>query len=348
MPKAIPGYMKFGKLFILPLLLLSCNLFAQIGCESTYEFLNLTNSARIAALGGNQIAVNDSSDLNVAYNNPSLLHESMTGIAVMNYVNYIADVNYGYAAYAINTDKLGPISFGIHYINYGEFIKADETGEKEGSFHAAEYALLASWAREIHHFKVGVSVKPVFSQFESYQSFGMAFDLGANYTSDNRLTTAALVIRNIGGQITPYYEGGDKESIPLDIQLGVSKRLAHAPFRLSATMQHLQRWKLAQAEEVDNGFETTIEEDNFTKAFMRHVVLGLELLPSENFHIRAGYNFQRRQELMFNDKKSTVGFSWGFGFRIKRFRFEYGSARYHLSSSSNHVSIAFLVQNKLR
>lgn len=340
--------MKAGKLLILPFLLLSSAIFAQIGGESTYEFLNLTNSARMAALGGNQIALNDSSDLNTAYNNPSLLSESMTNIAVMNYVNYIADVNYGYAAYAINTNKLGPIAFGVHYINYGEFIRADETGQRDGNFHAAEYALLVSWARQIRQVKVGISLKPVLSQFDTYQSAGFAFDLGANYTSQNQLNTLALVIRNIGGQITPYYEGGEKESIPLDIQLGFSKKLAHAPFRLSATMQHLQRWKLAQAEEVDNGFETTIEEDSFAKAFMRHVVLGLEILPTDNFQIRAGYNFQRRQELMFNDKKSTVGFSWGFGFRIKRFRFEYGSACYHLSSSSNHVSIAFLVKNNLR
>jgi len=340
--------MKLRKLVILPFLFLTVQLFAQIGGESTYEFLNLTNSARMAALGGNQIALNDPLDLNVAYNNPALLNAEMAGTILANYVNYIADVNYGYAAYALNTEKIGPLSFGIHYINYGEFIKADENGTQDGTFHAAEYALLASWSHLAGPVKLGFTVKPILSSFESYQSIGIAFDLGAAYTSQNELNTIGLVIRNVGTQITTYYENGDRESIPLDIQFGFSKRLAHAPFRLSATLQHMQRWKLAKAEEVDNGYETTIEEDNFTKAFMRHVVLGVELLPSPNFNIRAGYNFQRRQELMFNDKKSTVGFSWGFGFQIKRFRIDYGSARYHLSSSSNHFSIAFRLNNNVR
>jgi hypothetical protein len=40
------------------------------------------------------------------------------------------------------------------------------------------------------------------------------------------------------------------------------------------------------------------------------------------------------------EKLSTVGFSWGFGFRINRFQINYGSARYHLAGSSNLISIA--------
>ncbi|MBT6005051.1 MAG: penicillin-binding protein, partial [Prolixibacteraceae bacterium] len=35
---------------------------AQVGGESTYQFLELSNSARIAALGGTQIAISDSTD----------------------------------------------------------------------------------------------------------------------------------------------------------------------------------------------------------------------------------------------------------------------------------------------
>lgn len=327
--------MKVHKLLIILFLTISLPGFAQIGGQSTFEFLNLTNSARMGALGGNQIALNDPTDLNVSYNNPALLTEDMTGTILANYVNYMAGINYGYAAYAFDTEKLGPVSIGIHYINYGQFTKANAEGEKEGTFTAAEYALLASWAKQIQQFKVGITFKPLLSSLESYQSLGIAFDLGAAYTGENELSTFGLVIRNLGTQITTYYAGADRESLPLDIQLGYSQKLAHAPLRILATMQHLQRWKLVS--ETDG----TQSNGGFGKDFLRHLVLGAELMPSENFHIRAGYNFQRREELLYSDKKSTVGFSWGFGFRIKRFRFDYGSARYHLSSSSNHFSIAF-------
>ncbi|MCW0483415.1 type IX secretion system protein PorQ [Gaoshiqia sediminis] len=313
---------------------------AQIGGESTYEFLNLVNSARMAALGGNQIAINDSTDLNVAYNNPALLAPTMHNKLLMNYVAYFSGINYGYAAFAHNLKEKGTLGVGVHYINYGEFIQASATGQKEGTFTAAEYSLNLNWAKRYGRWQVGATLKPILSSFESYQSVGLAADLGLNYASRDQLTNYALVIRNIGAQLTTYYENGQRESLPFDLQLGFSKRLAHAPLRLSATLQHLQRWNLSQPDENETATKTISEEEGFGKLFLRHLLLGVELLASENFTVRAGYNYQRRQELMFDDKASTVGFSWGFGFKINRFHFDYGSARYHLAASSNHISVA--------
>ena len=321
---------------------------AQIGGESTYEFLNLPNSARMAALGGNQIAINDSSDLNVAYNNPALLHPEMDNNLLINYVSYFSDVKFGYASYAKDYGELGTFALGMHYINYGNFTYADVTGTRGGTFDAAEYAMSIIWSKPFNRIRIGAALKPILSTFEAYQSFGLALDAGVSYASADRLTNVALVLKDMGGQISTYYDGAARESIPFDVQFGFSKRLAHAPFRLAVTLQHLQKWKLAQPEQVDNGFETTIKKDSFGKMFMRHVVLGVELLPSENFTVRAGYNYQRRQELLFNDKASTVGFSWGFGFKIKRFHFNYGSARYHLAASSNHISVAIQLGNSYR
>ncbi|WP_299577198.1 type IX secretion system protein PorQ [uncultured Sunxiuqinia sp.] len=332
--------MKTKQLILLALIFATLQVRAQIGGENTYEFLNLPNSARMAALGGNQIAINDSTDLNVAYNNPSLLHAEMDNKLLLNYINYFDDIQFGYASYAKNYGQAGVFALGMHYINYGKFVYADEFGERGGTFKAAEYALNILWSKSFNRLRVGATLKPILSSFEAYQSFGVAIDLGVSYASPNRLSNVALVFRNIGSQVTTYYDGAERESIPFDIQLGFSKRLEHAPLRLSATLQHLQKWELAQPKENDNGFESTIQKDSFGKQFMRHLLLGIELLPTENLTLRAGYNYQRRQELIFNDKASTVGFSWGFGFKINRFHFNYGSARYHLAASSNHISVA--------
>ncbi len=323
--------------------------FGQIGGEYTYDFLNLTNSARMAALGGNQVALNDSTDLNVSYNNPSLLNSEMKNQLAVNYVDYFAGVNYGYAAYSFGTPLPGNLAVGVHYINYGKFDEALATGEKTGAtFNAAEYAFNIIWSDRYKQFGYGINLKPILSTFESYQSIGFAADLGLSYYSKNQNMVAALVARNIGTQITTYYEGAENESIPFDLQFGISQRLQHAPIRLAATLQHLQKWDLAKPEEDNSGTTTVYKEDNFTKKFMRHMVLGVELLPSPNFTIRAGYNYQLRQEMKLDEKMSTVGFSWGFGFRIKRFHINYGSARYHLAGSSNLISIAINLNEGLR
>jgi hypothetical protein len=323
--------------------------FGQVGGEATYQFLNLTNSARMAALGGNQIAINDSLDLNVAYNNPSLLTADMSKILIMNYVDYFAGVNFGYAAYSFKTPLPGNFAVGMHYINYGEFPEALPNSELTGAiFHAAEYALNITWSHEFKGLYYGISLKPILSSFENYQSFGLAADLGLSYFSNNRLSSFGLVARNIGSQISTYYDGADREQIPFDLQLGFSQKLQHAPFRFAATMQHLQKWDLAKPEEDNNGTSLTYVEENFANKFMRHLVLGVELIPSPNFTLRAGYNHQVRKEMRLEEKMSTVGFSWGFGIRVSRFNFSYGSARYHLAGSSNIISIALNLNEDFR
>ncbi|MFV0268950.1 MAG: type IX secretion system protein PorQ [Draconibacterium sp.] len=316
---------------------------AQIGGENTYQFLELTNSARIAALGGTQIAVPDSGDLNLPYHNPSQLTPDMSNKLLVNYVNYLADVNYGYASCAKSYEGIGNFAVGVHYINYGKFDEATEGGELTGAtFNAAEYALNLIYSNQYKRLKYGVIVKPVLSSFETYQSLGIAADVGLNFTSKSGYTTFALVARNMGTQLTTYYENGKRESIPFNLQAGISQKLQHAPVVLMATLQNLNHWKLYTPEE-DSDFTTENiyeRDESFTKQFMRHLVLGVELMPSPNFTLRAGYNYQRRQELKFDDKASTVGFSAGFGLKIKRFRLDYGISRFHLAGSSNLFSVA--------
>jgi hypothetical protein len=343
--------------------------FSQVGGESTYRFLELTNSARMAALGGNQVAINDSTDLNISYNNPSLLMPGMRNMLAVNYVGYFAGVNYGYGAYSFKTPLPGNFAVGMHYINYGEFIGADELGQKTNPFNAAEYALNLIWSNEIKmpftkkdslfydastdsakvmrnkRITYGVNLKPLLSTLESYQSVGIAADLGVSYFSRNGLTVASLVARNIGTQISTYYEGAERENIPFDLQFGISQKLQHAPIRFAATMQQLQKWTLASPEQVKGGGN---KEDGFGKKFMRHMILGVELLPSPNFTIRAGYNYQIRQDLKYDEKMSTVGLSWGFGFKISRFHFNYGSGRYHLAGATNVVSLAINLRDDFK
>jgi hypothetical protein len=316
---------------------------AQIGGESTYQFLELTNSARVAALGGNQVAIYDSVDLNLPYHNPALLHSKMSNRVLVNYVNYLTDINYGYASYAKSYEGVGNFALGMHYINYGEFDEATEYGELTGlTFNAAEYALNIIYSNSYKRLQYGASLKPILSSFESYQSFGIAADLGVNFISKDSLTSVALVAANMGSQLTTYYDNGEYEKIPFNLQVGVSRKLKHAPVIFSLTMQNLSNWKLAQPEPDPNDNEelTVFQyEESFGKQIMRHTVLGVEILPSQNFILRAGYNYQRRQELKFDDRVSTVGFSFGFGVRVKRFSLDYANSRFHLAGSSNLFSL---------
>lgn len=323
---------------------------SQNGGNSTYDFLNLTNSARIAALGGQQISLFDD-DLNVVFHNPSLLNPSMSNHTVLNYVNYFAGINYGYAAYAWNTGKAHTLGAGIHYVNYGDFIRANESGLQEGTFRAADYAFNIYYSRPILDslFTIGVNFKPLYSDLESYNSFGLALDGGITYFNPDKLFSAALVMKNAGMQLKKYYPSQNRESVPFEIQLGITKELTHAPFRFSIIAHQLQKWDLRYKTEKD------IEEEegninlgepaqstpvaDFADNFMRHMIFGLEFVPSKNFNVQLGYNYKRRQELKIDERAGMVGFSWGFGIRIKKFHINYGRSAYHLARGTNHFSI---------
>jgi opacity protein-like surface antigen len=342
--------MKHYYLFFIFLLILTTGK-AQIGGESTYQFLELTNSARMAALGGNQVALSDSADLNLPYHNPAALQSSMQNMLLVNYVNYLADINYGYVSFARSYEGIGNFAMGMHYINYGDFPEATEEGVLTGNnFSAAEYALNIIYSNQYKRWRYGANLKPILSALESYRSFGLALDLGVSYASLDKYTNVAVVVRNVGTQITTYYEDGNREAIPFDLQAGISRRLKHAPVNVALTLQHLNRWDLANNEKKDKELDVSIHdpEESIAKQLMRHVVLGIEVLPTDNFIIRAGYNYQRRQELKFDEKLSTVGMSLGFGVIIKRFRLDFATTRYHLAGSSNHFSLAINLNDKFQ
>lgn len=328
---------------ILIFLLISLNSFSQIGGESTYQFLSLSNSARVAALGGIQVAIQDSTDLNLPFFNPALLRNSMNNHLLFSYINYISDINYGYASYARSLGEYGTLAAGVHYINYGNFTEADEDGNITGAlFKAGEYSLNLIWSNYYRRLWYGVTLKPVYSVFESYRSFGIAGDAGIAWTSGNNLTTLGIVARNFGTQITTYYENGEREPIPFDLMAGLSQKLAHAPVTFCLTAHHLNHWVLAKP---DEGQEENTNDpflppaESLAKQVMRHLLAGLEVYPSKHFTLRAGYNYQLRQELKVEQKLSTVGFSLGFGIKVKRFRLDYSNVRYHVAGTSNLLSL---------
>lgn len=318
---------------------------AQIGGNNTFEFLNLASPARIVGLGGTLISVRDN-DINLSFQNPSLLDSTMHNSLSLSYIDYFTDIQYGYAAYSRTYKKLGSFSAGMQFVDYGNFTSTEVTGEVTGQFTAAEYALNLSYSRPIDSvFAVGATLKTIYSALGEYTSIGNAVDVGANYHNKKRLITAGLVIKNVGRQWSNY--SLVREPLPFEIQLGVSKKINYAPFRINFTATHLEKWDLTysdpSASSIDPITGEVIERkklSQFADKLGRHIVFGGEILLSKNFHLRVGYNFQRRQELKIESRSGISGFSFGFGLRINRFHLSYGYARYHLAGGPNHFTLS--------
>ncbi|MBL7923595.1 MAG: type IX secretion system protein PorQ [Bacteroidia bacterium] len=326
----------------------SCSL-AQSGGNNTFEFLNLVAPARAAALGGNAIATR-SDDITLTAQNPALYDPEMDQQVSLSYVAYLAGIRYGNVMLAKDFSAAGTFGFNLQYISYGEFEETSVTSEKTGSFSAGEYAFNVGWSKALDSgLYIGANVKYITSSFGDNHSNGLAADLGLNWSDREKFWSASLVLKNVGRQLKAY-EGAEREKLPFEIQAGVARQLPKAPFRFSLIAQHLQTFDITYTDPSQAGIDPLTGESKSDKIntfdkVVRHLVFNVEILFSKNFNARLGYNFLRRNELGFPEKKGMSGMSLGLGFKVSKFNFSYAHSIFNTAAGSNHFTVTTNLKN---
>ncbi|MDD2285380.1 MAG: type IX secretion system protein PorQ [Paludibacter sp.] len=311
-----------------------------------FQFLDLPVSSRMAALGGKNVSVSDH-DINFSLLNPALLTNKSDNMIGLNMANYLADIKFGTAIYGRSYGK-NHFAVGVQYVDYGSFKKTTEYNEIQGEFSAKDISMSLIYSRMIAEgLFAGATLKPVYSAYEDYVSYGAAIDLGLSYQHPEKLFYAGLVFRNMGTQFKGYYSGADgqhREPLPFDIQLGLSHKLEHAPFRVSLTFHNLHDWKMKYIDNknsmLDYERENLIPAIPFIDNVFRHAVFGVEFLPGKNFYLAASYNHRRHQELKMDGFKSMAGFSFGGGIKISYFQIGFGMSQFQVGNTAYLFSIS--------
>ena len=313
--------------------------FSQIGGKSIYQFLSLVTSPRQAALGGKVLTIYDE-DVNQVHFNPATINPEMDNHLSLNYGSYFGDVTYGTASYAYTYDRhIQTFTAGVNYVNYGKLEGYDENGIKTADFTGSEIALSFGYGYNIPFtdFHIGANAKLISSTLESYNSFGAAVDFGALFIDEKNDVNWALVIRNVGTQITTY--AGTQEKLPLEILVGVSQEVENVPIRWHLTLENLQQWKIgfSNPNRAIGSIEgaATQEKVGFLNNALRHVVLGAELFPTKGFNLRFGYNFRRAEELRIEEQRNFSGISLGLGLKMNQLKFNYSYSRYTLAGNTS-------------
>ena len=321
---------------------------AQIGGKYAYQFLNLTTSPRMAALGGKNIT-NFDYDPTQALLNPATINPSMDNHLSVNYINYIGDINYGSAAYAYLWDRRTQVLHaGVSYVNYGSFDGYDEQGNSTNSFSGSDIALSLGHSRNIAFtdFYIGANLKFISSTLEQYSSFGIALDIGVIYVYKDWDLNISGVVRNIGTQIKPY--DALNEPLPLEVIFGISQTLLNVPIRWHLTFENMQIWNIAfenpNRDETDLEGNTTTEKINFIDNIFRHTIVGIELFPDKGFNLRLGYNFRRGEELRIIEKRAFAGISAGFSVKFNKLRLSYSYAKYSSAAASSYFGLMLNLQ----
>ncbi|SFD33988.1 type IX secretion system protein PorQ [Algibacter pectinivorans] len=322
--------------------------FSQVGGEATYQFLNLVSSPRQAALGG-KVLTNVDYDVAQGLYNPATINVEMDNQLALNYISYLGGIGYGTASYAYTVDRrTQTFHAGITYVNYGSFDGYDEEGNSTGTFSGNETALSFGYALQIGYsdFYIGANAKLITSKLEQYSSFGAAIDVGLIYVNEYLDFNAALVIRNLGTQITTYADLNER--LPFEVAFGMSQKLEHVPIRWHVTLENLQQWPIATPNPAraisDLSGNQTSEKVGFIGQVIRHTIVGAEVFPDSGFNIRLGYNFRRGEELRIIDERNFSGLSAGLSIKMNKMRFSYTHAKYTSAGNSNFFGLQIDLQ----
>ena len=291
--------------------------------QTVFNFLRLPVSAHAAALGGENISLTDD-DATLVFHNPALLTNVSDRSLGLNMMTYMEGAVTGSASYSQTLGERASWGVQGRFINFGKMKETTYDNQDLGTFHANDFALGGTFAYRLSdYFSGGVTAKFVASYIASYSSTGAAVDLGLNYYNPDSEWSIGAAVRNLGGQLSAYEE--EFERMPIDLQLGVTKRLVGSPLRFSAALVRLNDWEYGIG---------------------RHLVFGADLLLSEQIYVAFGYNAMRASEMKIkageeDESNHGAALSLGAGLTLERLKLHVSYGKYHVSSTSLMINFSY-------
>jgi len=337
------------RIWLLILLILSYRANAQVlGGENHFEFLRLSQSPHVSALGGVSVS-SPSSDVMMSFANPALLRPEFHTTLGINYNYYYAKTRVSNVLYAFHEAKLNTtFGLGLSYLDYGSFDLTDAIGNGITARRAADFVFTLTASRSyLERWRYGAALKYAQSSLFEKKSAAVLADIGVMYADTNSQWYVGATVKNAGLTVRKY-DPSIKQDLPLDLQIGVTKKFKKAPFSLMVLAHHLTQWDIRYdnpADQVDNQLlfddtQSQPQKSYFADKLFRHFVFALDVNLGKRLELSAGYNHQRRAELSLGEKKGMSGFSFGGGLYLNKFILHYAQSYYHLAGSYHELGLA--------
>lgn len=307
-----------------------------------YNLVNMPINAHLAGLSGINVSVLDR-DPNLFLANPALLNKRMDKVLSVNYMPYVANIKASAVTAAFDLGKAGPIAMSLRYMDYGNMDMRAVDATYLGTFNSRDFLLTVGKSYTIGVITLGANAKWMGSYLDSYKSFGVATDVGALFKHPEKEFTVGLTVKNVG-KIYKQYTEFSKDSLPFDVQMGVSYKPEHAPLRVSLTAHHLNRWDNVyndpnQPDKVDENGKPVQKKVKNAERLMRHLNFCFEIFPVKYVQLRVAYNYMMSREMSITDGLSTAGLSIGGSVRVDRFEGAYTYLIVHRAGGMNVFTV---------
>ncbi len=278
------------------------------------QFLKIGAGARAIAMGGAYTAVSD--DIYSVYWNPAgIANSSGTGQAAFNHSEWLADINYDFAAVSLNLNEVGTFFASITSLSIPEDkVRTFEYEEGDGRvWDASSMAIGIGFARKLtDKFSIGLQGKYIHESIWNTSSTGFAFDIGTYYVSPFNDLIIAASISNFGSKLQldgrdilyNYDPDGDPNTGPNNVlsKYDMGKYDIPLTFRIGLAMDVIKSRYFRVTAAVD----ATHPNDN-----TEYVNSGLEITYNELISARIGY-----KSLFLRDSEQGLTFGGGINYEI--------------------------------
>ena len=321
--------------FLLSFIILCANLCLHAQeSSSVFNFLSLPTSSHATALGGRNISLIED-DAALTFQNPALISSVNDKTVGLNFLTFMRGTKSGSASYAQVAGERGTWGANVQFVGYGSMTETTLGGEVLGDMHALDMCVSGLYSYALGERWVGGAAgKFIYSHLGEFTSCALAVDLGISYFLEEKDFSLSAVARNAGGQVKPF--GDHHEHLPFDLDVGFTKGLGHAPLTVSLTMMDLTRWSKSY-------YYSSGKTISGGRMFMNHFNLGVDVHPVSMVYISAGYNFRRASEMTAAGSSHAAGLCFGAGVNLKKIKVGLAYAKYHLSSSTLAVSLAYSI-----
>lgn len=310
-----------------------------LGGNAVYNFLKLPSSPLLTAVGG----VNTSYKTNEAglsANNPSLLNADLHSQLNLSFNNFLGGIKAYSLTGAYHHNKLNT-SFGghIYFVDYGSLTQTDAPGNVNGNFRPVDMVVQVSAARQyLEKWNYGGALKFISSNYGLYRSNAIAIDVGVHYSDTVNGISASMLAKNMGVQLKTY--AGEREDLPFDLQIGISKKLSKAPLGFSLTAQRLNQFNISYNDTVFNNENDLPSNNNFFNKLLNHFVAASHIYLGNNLEATVGYNHLRRSELNTGSSGNGLnGFSMGLRIKFNKLQVLYARTNYQRNISYNQLGL---------
>ncbi len=322
--------------------------------EAAVPFLMISPGARAGGMGEAGVAL--ATDATANFWNPAGLafqfedpETDNRGEVSLMHVKWLpqfnfSDLFYDYLAARYYVDELeGMVGLGITYLNLGENVWTDATGEELGTFDSFEYAVTASFATKLQdNLGVGLNIKLIQSNLvpldiiqvgaETRDGVATSFavDVGVLWTPgydflENRLNLGAN-LANFGPEMT-YINKKQADPLPTNIRMGLAYKVLDDEFNRITLVYDTNRLLVVRnkGDEPPDGVFKAVFYSAWVKGSISDRLkkfnhsFGLEYWYGNLIALRAGYfyedpNFGAREFMTFGGgiKYNIFGVDFGY------------------------------------